>query len=156
MPTNISVNGGLSNSESSDFAIKCIYVYNRILTTSEIQQVEQFITQRNSLTDPTKIGNTGGLEYHRLTTNEMPAHNHTGGTTVNGNHNHPVGWIRGNENGSNDYTLAKSPNTATNPASTQHFSDTAGNHSHAIPSDGGSLVHNNMPPYYVLAYIMKL
>ena len=36
---------------------------------------------------------------------------------------------------------------------------TDGNHQHSLNIDntgGGGVAHNNMPPYYVLAYIMKL
>jgi len=31
----------------------------------------------------------------------------------------------------------------------------AGDHTHTIQNTGGNDAHENMPPYYVLAYIMK-
>ena len=32
----------------------------------------------------------------------------------------------------------------------------AGHHGHTMENTGGNGSHNNMPPFYVLAYIMKL
>jgi microcystin-dependent protein len=34
--------------------------------------------------------------------------------------------------------------------------NTSGTHQHTIPSQGGNQAHNNMPPFYVLRYIIKV
>ena len=70
------------------------------------------------------IGNTGGENFHTLTVNEMPSHNH--GTGV------PDPSRRAADGVGN----AKCIN---------------GNTSHT----GGGQPHENRPPYYALAYIMK-
>ena len=38
----------------------------------------------------------------------------------------------------------------------RHYTNHNGNHTHHIHNAGGNRSHNNMPPYYVLVYIMKL
>lgn len=70
---------------------------------------------------------TGGEAYHTLTVNEMPAHTHTVAVNTGG-----------------------TPGTATPGAgtSTSYSSITSS-------SAGGGVQHNNMPPYYALAFIMK-
>jgi microcystin-dependent protein len=88
---------------------------------------------------------TGGSETHSLTTNEMPSHSHTGTTD-------PAGW------GAVD-------KCADNGAG--KFPQSGGSHAHAFTTDptgstlGSSVgtpgvAHNNMPPYYVLKFIIKL
>jgi|APSaa5957512622_1039677.scaffolds.fasta_scaffold33643_2 microcystin-dependent protein len=78
------------------------------------------------------IGSEGGEETHTLTTTEIPAHDHAL-PTVGG-----YGALPGKQDGKTRairYPISyKSRTTKT----------------------GSSSSHNNMPPYYVLAYIMKL
>ena len=82
-----------------------------------------------------KINQTGGSDYQFMTTHEMPGHTHS--ITVRnddfnnrgGNHGNP-GW------GSADSNELKTV-VSTN-------------------STGSNWGHNNQPPYYVLAWIMKL
>lgn len=102
--------------------------------------------------DGTDSGTTGGEASVTLTVQTIPAHGHTGTTSTNGDHSHTVTTF--NEfrkiNGNNyDGYCAGSTNRTTS---------TNGNHQHNlnIDSTGGGQPHNNMPPYYVLAYIMKL
>lgn len=80
----------------------------------------------------TTVGATGGEETHKLTVNEMPSHNHT------------LDLAGGDLTSSISGTYSKNvkPSTRANLAS--------------INNTGGSKAHNNMPPYYVLCYIMKL
>ena len=76
-------------------------------------------------------GNIGGLSAVQLTINEIPAHNHAvvanGASGWGSNHN----WIGGN----NGWPYNPGWNTS---------------------SAGGGGSHENRPPYYALAYIMKL
>lgn len=81
-----------------------------------------------------EVGATGGEEKHTLTTAEMPAHSHT----ANG---------------------FKSTFESSGIKSATFFGTlTSGGTvvSQTVGSSGGSQPHNNMPPYYVLAKIMKL
>ena len=96
---------------------------------------------------------SGGSETHKLSTNEMPKHSHSNrcSTSNAGNHRHyytkfPSG--RGNIAAGRYWKASGS------------YTGYSGNHSHrcsvSIYNKGGSRAHNNMPPYVVLSYIMKL
>lgn len=83
--------------------------------------------------DTHSVGETGGEEEVTLTEVQMPKHQHrvyTTGTTA----------------GQSYYWVTSTTNT--NKATTADGALTS--------YKGGSEPHNNMPPYYVLAYIMKL
>jgi microcystin-dependent protein len=82
-----------------------------------------------------KMGDTGGEETHTLTLNELGDHNHYYGSQIsNGN---ALTDIAG---GGKDRT-----------------DGLTGNVSNAVTgATGGNMPHNNMPPYYVLAFIMKV
>lgn len=86
----------------------------------------------------TTIGATGGAQTVTLTTDQIPSHSHTQ-TTVNDDFN-----------GSGTY-----PNT-TKPSYAQYDSTGSVTWTDTINNTGGGLAHENMPPYYVLAYIIKL
>lgn len=121
------------------------------------------------------IGATGGAETHTLSLNEIPGHTHTGTTASNGAHTHTVtdpGHTHSvSINNVDDLnftanagqippadasTTISSYSTAS--ASTGVTINSNGAHTHTFTSDstGGGTAHNNMPPFYVLAYIMKL
>ena len=77
----------------------------------------------------------------------MPSHNHTMNSA--GGHNHSYtspanGTIFGGGAVSFD-VLSQTSTTSFN-----------GDHTHNINNNGGSQSHENMPPFYVLAYIIKL
>ncbi len=98
---------------------------------------------------------TGGAATVTLTAAQIPAHTHTfsGTTSTNGSHTHTNTGTTNQLGGS---TLVR------HSAGTNDFNSTtaaAGDHNHTISgttsSIGSSGSHENLPPYYALAYIMK-
>lgn len=93
------------------------------------------------------VAATGGEASHILTVNEMPNHTHTDAGHVHWD-NAPASTGGSAGSGSNQTGIWKQgPNTgvwATAAASAN------------IQAVGGGAAHNNLPPYYALAYIMKL
>lgn len=121
------------------------------------------------------IGKTGGEEEVTLTKAQMPKHSHTGGSTSSaGSHTHsyqdtiiakrnsdlvgsmPIGtfkttmpapFLKESQSRKADQEMRVYRNVSTS---------TSGAHSHTISglsSEGESESHNNMPPYYKLAFI---
>jgi microcystin-dependent protein len=104
------------------------------------------------------INTTGGAETVTLNVNQLPSHSHnvTGFTDINGAHSHTsnvrIGFGSQMRNRNNFQSLSNSDSDI----QTNH----AGNHTHNIninsKDTGGNQAHENMPPFYVLTYIMKL
>jgi len=87
-------------------------------------------------------GLTGGESEHVLTVDELPSHNHefTSFTSASGHcQNPPCGTMN----------TDRGPNRTDKPAQ-------SGNNLLSISMTGGNKPHNNMPPYFILTYIMKL
>ena len=86
---------------------------------------------QNSDPDYGTIGNTGGEKEHTLTIDEMPTHSHTLNTPI------------------------QTPDTDRGVGNSSQWSiDVVGNY--ATNEQGGDQPHENRPPYFVLAYIIKL
>ena len=100
------------------------------------------------------VGSTGGERVHSLTVSEIPGHTHsgtTGGQSASHTHNIP-NYVAGPPG--NGWNWAGPNSSMTNNSSRE-----SNDHTHNFTTDngtGGGAPHNNMPPYYALAYIMKL
>jgi microcystin-dependent protein len=87
------------------------------------------------------VGDMGGEEFHQLTIPEMPSHSHNITSIQDGtNNDNPLG------------PDAKSWRGATILATTSTGGDPDNKDAKGNPL---TLPHNNMPPYYALAYIIK-
>lgn len=128
----------------------------------------------------TSIGGTGGAETITLTTNELPAHTHTGTTDSDGAHTHGVtdpghvhtvsgaatlyasNAIGNNTPGTLDATPGELDNVnnsiiTVDSATTGISIVSGGAHTHTFTtgSTGSGNAYNNMNPYFVLTYIIK-
>ena len=106
----------------------------------------------NGLTRRT-IAAVGGQESHVLTKDEMPVHDHGVGDP---GHYHTWSGSRqqaGTDDHNNTYEFSKGDAGAGDTVvKNTDFKGTG----IAIAPTGGSAAHENMPPFYVLAFIMKL
>jgi microcystin-dependent protein len=99
--------------------------------------------QGNGLTNRV-IWQSGGEENHKLSVAEMPSHTHkiTSHADDDGYCKNPPCGFQPSDRSTNDQWIADPyaiPNALTQ-----------------IATMGNDVPHNNMPPYYVLAFIMKL
>ena len=100
-------------------------------------------------------GDTGGANDVTLNSSQIPSHTHTfsGTTNTTGAHTHTV--AAGNSGGVDN--IITTGNARAND--TSYTTSSAGDHSHTFSgttaSTGGGGSHENRPPYYALAYIMK-
>lgn len=125
------------------------------------------------------IGNTGGNAINYISVAQLPAHSHTAWTDVQGYHSHGgvTGW--GGEHAHTYQTAPPASDGDSQGASSgaswldltrwvDYTTGVSGGHNHSIPGDG-SHGHNvgigntgsgaaveNRPPYYALAFIMKV
>ena len=131
--------------------------------------------------DYSNTGERGGLEEITLSLSNLPVHNHTGTTSNTGNHSHSgstntTGNHRhGIKTKQDDWNVSGGSGPswgADNGGYRAHVDnmENAGNHSHTISTNttgnhrhtfttsntGSGTPYDNSPPYFVLAYIMKL
>lgn len=113
------------------------------------------------------ISNTGGQKNIPLTVANIPSHTHGAGTLTTlsaGAHTHYVtnkySKTDDDEDGANRVCMTPLAETGSIPSTV--YTDSSGVHSHTISgsTDNGSTTligqpHENRPPYYVLAFIMK-
>ena len=112
------------------------------------------LTSSTVLPNGQTVGAVGGTQQHVLTTNEMPAHNHTGTTASAGSHTHNILASTGSNNGSADRALRGYSSQASGSFATS----AAGNHAHSFTTAnrGGDAPHNNLQPTIVMNKIIKV
>lgn len=116
------------------------------------------------------IGNTGGAAAVTLSSEQMPSHSHGNNFSINlsnlscssaGAHTHALyglGNTGGNIGGSHAqyrYSNASVTETTTSAGAHTHTITGSGSLNGSISNVGGSQAHENRPPYYALAFIMK-
>jgi microcystin-dependent protein len=123
---------------------------------------------------------SNGSHDHTGSTGTAGSHSHTGSTDVTGAHTHTVNNTvqktgnntpDGLDSSGNEIDIVNTTSTTTSTAGDHSHTlttNTTGDHAHSISTDGshnhtfttnstgGDQAHNNMPPFYTLAYIMKL
>jgi microcystin-dependent protein len=106
----------------------------------------RFVLGYNSSSRP--IGARGGEENVTLTIAQMPRHNHT---ATDSGHSHGLGPITGNNEiaGGGGFGTNYGINRSDRTSYLGHAQITIG-------ETGEDQAHSNMPPFYVLAYIIKL
>jgi microcystin-dependent protein len=128
----------------------------------------RFILSSGSGIDLTirNINDTGGAENHSLSIDEIPGHLHSGVTSSSGAHIHTsnanglnVGLTIKDGNNKGIITDISAIEGENNINSLETLAiNSSGLHTHTFTTSlaGGNKQHNNMPPFYVLAYIMRL
>jgi microcystin-dependent protein len=108
-------------------------------------------------TDYDTIAKTGGEEKHILTEAELATHSHTGtALATNSSHKHTFQERSAASAPVSGYSQV--PGAGGGWVTQLRETELSGDHAHAlsINTDGLSTAHENRPPYYVLAYIIKL
>ena len=113
----------------------------------------------NLSTKGTKTSAAAGAEWVTLSEAQMPSHTHGGNTNSDGAHSHSFRSYIGNFKYSGSWTEGTTKNIGKGQfITTTDVLTTGSNHKHAFTTDpaGSGRAHENRPPYYTLAYIMRV
>jgi len=108
------------------------------------------------------VGITGGAETIILTEAQLPAHNHvvSGNTSSGGAHTHPFRGFHADFRHGGSATEGSTKNDGDGSFTDAGAVLSAGEHVHSInltsQSTGGGQAIDKLPPFYVLAYIMRI
>jgi microcystin-dependent protein len=97
--------------------------------------------------------NIGGANDVTLTESQIPAHVHS--LSSDGDHTHSYSDSGASVKEVQGCAIGCVDAAEPGGGSTKN-TGTSGNHSHTVGSTGGSQAHENRPPYYALAFIMKV
>jgi microcystin-dependent protein len=120
--------------------------------------------------DKYKPGDYGGVDTVTLNVKQIPAHDHDGNTESGGQHEHltegqdayGLAWRKRTYPGDTTVKMGYGGGRGGDPNNEMWrghaHTDFEGQHAHHFRTglNGGSDAHENRPPYYALAYIMKL
>jgi microcystin-dependent protein len=128
---------------------------------------ERFVVGAGA-TDNTSVAGTGqyavnakaGTNSVVLLTNQIPSHRHSGYTNTDGAHRHTGQENARADNDDNDgigYYIGGRGYPFNNNGGNGYILSTGSEHKHSFSTDptGGGQSHENRPPYYALAYIMR-
>lgn len=101
------------------------------------------------------VGASGGSNSVVLNVNQLPSHTHTVTMNNAGTHNHRVENVpkKVSDGTNGSWRVAGVSNSTTDYTTTNNGDHT---HSITIANTGAGGGHENRPPYYSLAYIMKI
>ena len=108
------------------------------------------------------VGTTGGAETVTLSVAQLPAHNHvvSGSTAHGGEHTHPFRSFHANFEHKGSATEGSTKDDGDSTFTDNGAVQSAGSHSHGInltsTSTGSGQAIDKMPPFYALAYIMRV
>ncbi|MDD3686396.1 MAG: tail fiber protein [Bacteroidales bacterium] len=109
------------------------------------------------------LGNQSGADNVKIGETQLPSHSHNGSSASAGNHTHLIrvdSGVGGSWQDDTHEMIQGDSGTCTDCYYNGYgYTVAGGSHSHPISIDngsGGNMPHKNLPPYYVLAFIMKL
>lgn len=160
--TSLTVSGGRGGSAAADWAANKTIALPDMRGRNQVGLDDMGNSRANTLADTyisngngTSLGSYGGSDEHTLTTGQTPSHTHSfsGTTSSNGAHSHTtpstVAAAAGGSAALLGNSVLGSISTNTNGAHTHTVSGTTG-------SSGSGQAHNNMSPFVLGTFYMKL